>query len=76
MIYHVRITYINFKAFEDYLLELECSQTDKQTEKTNTYFSDLLERVNKKNIYPPLKTFSTFTNVLQFDIKDLFERNV
>ena len=32
-----RITYINYKTFEDYLQELELAQTDKQTESISTF---------------------------------------
>ena len=32
MLCQIEITYINFKAFEEYLRELECGQTDRQTE--------------------------------------------
>ena len=31
------ITYINFKTFEEYLRELERAETDRQTERINTF---------------------------------------
>ena len=48
MLCHIGITYINNKTSEEYLLQLQRTQTDRQTDRMHEHVSTLLESVKKQ----------------------------